>query len=303
MDVLITGVAGFVGSHLSRDLVARGHRVTGTFIGSRPQLPGVELIEVDLLDPRKLAAVVESADPDGIVHLAGLSHVGESWGRPDLYFQVNVLGSENLLNAARGVRVILASSAEVYGLVPEEDQPLTEDRTLAPTSPYGMSKAAMERFAAYHDATIVRSFNICGPGQATNFALPTFAQQLRAIAGDKQSPMIQVGNLSARRDFIHIDDAVAGYRAVLEQGQPGGVYNLGSGQAHSIQAALEELIRISGVSAEVEVDPERVRKVDVPLLVSSTEPLQALGWAAEKTLSEALQDLWEQTAEPGIPKS
>ncbi len=261
------------------------------------------MIEVDLLDPRKLAAVVESADPDGIVHLAGLSHVGESWRRPDLYFQVNVLGSENLLNAARGVRVVLASSAEVYGLVPEEDQPLTEDRTLAPTSPYGMSKAAMERFAAYHDATIVRSFNICGPGQATNFALPTFAQQLRAIAGDKQSRVIQVGNLSARRDFIHIDDAVAGYSAVLEQGQPGGVYNLGSGQAHSIQAALEELIRISGVSPEVEVDPERVRKVDVPLLVSSTEPLQALGWAAEKTLSEALQDLWEQTAEPGIPKS
>ena len=299
MDVFITGVAGFVGSHLGRYLVDRGHRVSGTFIGERPELEGVDLIEADLLDPAKLSEVIEATAPDGIVHLAGLSHVGESWKRPDLYFRVNVLGSENLLRAAEGVRVVVASSAEVYGLVPEEEQPLTEDRVPAPTSPYGMSKAAMERIATHYDATIVRSFNICGPGQAPIFALPTFAQQLRAIAEGKQPPTLQVGNLSARRDFVHVDDAVAVIGTLIEQGQPKEIYNLGSGQAHSVQEALDELIRISGVLAEVEVDRARLRAVDVPLLVASTNPLNALGWKAEKSLSEALQDLWNETAEQG----
>jgi GDP-4-dehydro-6-deoxy-D-mannose reductase len=292
-------VAGFVGSHLGRHLVDRGHRVSGTYIGERPELNGVDLIVADLLDAARLSEVIEATAPDGIVHLAGLSHVGESWKRPDLYFRVNVLGSENLLRAADGVRVVVASSAEVYGLVPEEEQPLTEDRVPAPTSPYGMSKAAMERIAAHYDATIVRSFNICGPGQAPIFALPTFAQQLRAIAEGEQSPAIQVGNLSARRDFVHVEDAVAGFRTLIEQGHPGEVYNIGSGQAHSVQEALDELIRISGVLAEVEVDRARLRSVDVPLLVASTIPLNSLGWRAEKTLSEALQDLWNETAEQG----
>jgi len=303
MNVLITGVAGFVGSHLSRHLAENGHHVTGTFIGERPELAGVDLVRVDLLNSAKLAETIDAAAPDRIVHLAGLSHVGESWQQPELYFRVNVLGSENLLHAARGARVIVASSAEVYGAVPEEEQPLTEDRDLAPMSPYGMSKASMERIAVYHEATIVRSFNICGPGQAAIFALPAFAHQLRAIAGGDRAPVIQVGNLSARRDFIHVDDAVAGFSALLEGGHPGGIYNLGSGQAHSIRAALDELIRISGVSPEVEVDPERIRKVDVPLLVASTEPLQALGWEARKTLPEALEDLWDKTAGQGTTKS
>ena len=303
MNVLITGVGGFVGSHLCRHLLDRGHRVTGTYIGAEPDLDGADLAEVDLLDSSRLAEVIAAAAPDGIVHLAGLSHVGESWQKPELYFRVNVLGSENLLRAAQGVRVIAASSAEVYGAVPEEEQPLAEGREVAPMSPYGMTKAAMERIALFHDATIVRSFNICGPGQASTFALPTFARQLRAIAEGDQEPVIQVGNLSARRDFIPVADAVAGYRVLLESDQAGKVFNLGSGQAHSIQAVLDELIRISGVSPKVEVDPARCRQVDVPLLVASTEPLQALGWRADTTLSEALQDIWQETAEQGTTNS
>jgi len=296
MHVLITGVGGFVGTRLSRHLRDHGHRVTGTFIGEEPGLGGMDLIQVDLLDSQELGKVVAAVDPDSIVHLAGLSHVGESWQHPELYFRVNVLGSENLLRAAKGARVIVASSAEVYGAVPENEQPLAEDRDVAPMSPYGLSKAAMERIALLYDATIVRSFNIVGPGQAPTFALPAFAHQLKAIGRGEQAPVVQVGNLSARRDFVHVDDAVEGYRVLLEQGSPRKVYNLGSGRAHSIEAVLEELIRISGISPKVEVDPKRFRKVDVPLLVASTEPLQALGWAADKTLDQALEDLWRETA-------
>jgi GDP-4-dehydro-6-deoxy-D-mannose reductase len=271
--------------------------VTGTYIGDPPELEGVDLVAMDLLDPARLSEVITRTSPERIVHLAGLSHVGESWRHPELYFRVNVLGSENLLRAARGVGVIVASSAEVYGAVAEEEQPLREDRDASPVSPYGMSKAAMERIALFHDATIVRSFNIVGPGQAPTFALPAFAQQLRAIGRGKQAPVLQVGNLSARRDFIHIDDAVEGYRVLVERGSPRGVYNLGSGRAWAIGDALDELIRISGIEAAVEVDPRRFRQVDVPLLVASTEPLRALGWRTDKSLTMALQDLWLEVAE------
>lgn len=303
MHVLITGVAGFVGSRLSRYLRDQGHRVTGTFIGRRPALDGVELEEVNLLDAPGLERTIATAAPEAIVHLAGLSHVGESWQQPELYFRVNVLGSENLLRAAGDARVIVASSAEVYGAVPEEEQPLTEDREVAPMSPYGMTKAAMERIALLHDATVVRSFNIVGPGQGPSFALPTFAGQLKAIAAGERAAHLEVGNLSARRDFVHLDDAVEGYGLLLAEGRPGYVYNLGSGRAHSIQAALDELIRVSGIAARIEVDPRRFRKVDVPLLVASAKPLQALGWKASRSLTEALQDLWQETVDQNTASS
>ncbi len=299
MRVLITGAAGFVGSQLSRRLAAEGHDVAGTYIGAPPDLAGVELYEADLLDPAALAQAVAKARPEAVVHLAGLSHVGESWRRPAEYFRVNVLGAENMLRAAAGARLVAASSAEVYGAVPEREQPIPESRAVAPQSPYALTKAAMERLALAAGAVVVRSFNIVGPGQASRFALPAFAGQLAAIHAGRQRPVLQVGNLAARRDFLHVEDAVAGYRAVLERGEPGGVYNLGSGQALSIADALERLIALSGVEARVEVDEARFRPVDLPLLAADGSRLRALGWAPQRTLDDALRDLWAASASRG----
>ncbi len=182
MRVLITGVSGFVGFRLARHLAAQGHEVAGTYLRDRPDLAGVELFDLDLLDETLLAETVDTVEPQVVVHLAGLSHVGESWSRPADYFRVNVLGSENLVRAAAGARLIAASSAEVYGTVPESDQPISESRSVAPESPYALTKAAMERLVLAEGGLVVRSFNIVGPGQAQNFALPAFTRQLVAMS-------------------------------------------------------------------------------------------------------------------------
>lgn len=295
MRILITGVSGFVGSHLARHLAAQDHQVSGTYIRDAPHLEGIELFDVDLLDEAALTHAVATSQPEIVVHLAGLSHVGESFARPADYFRVNVLGTENLQNAARGIRLLAASSAEVYGAVAAGDQPIEESRSPAPQSPYALTKAAMERLVQVQGAVIVRAFNIVGPGQAQTFALPAFAMQLAAIRAQRQRPVLEVGNLSARRDFVHVDDAVRAYEVLLTEAEEGGIYNLGSGEAYSIEEALQRLIQTSGVAPSVEVDPKRCRPIDLPLLQADIHRLSDLGWARSKTLDDALGDLWQST--------
>lgn len=292
MRVLITGVAGFVGSRLAGYLHDQGHQVIGTYLETPPLLPGVELHDVDLLDEDLLGTIVQRAEPETIVHLAGLSHVGESWSRPADYYRVNVLGTKSLLQSTKGARLVAASSAEVYGAVPESEQPIAETRGVAPQSPYALTKAAMELLVASANGVIVRSFNIIGPGQAPIFALPAFARQLAAMSLGEQGEVLQVGNLSARRDFVHIDDAVKAYEVLLHEGTTGGCYNLGTGAAHSIQDVLERLISVSGLSPEVQEDPARVRPIDLPLLQADNHRLCQLGWESSRDLDEALRDLW-----------
>lgn len=300
MRVLITGLAGFLGRHLARELKAHGWQVAGTVLAERADLSGVEELHADVTEAAALRGVVERWKPDAVVHLAGLTHVGSSWQQMPEYFRVNVEGTANLLDALAGAttgapgqcRVVFASSAEVYGRVPEAEQPIGEDRPPAPRSPYALTKAAAELLMRRAQAVTVRSFNIVGPGQAEGFALPSFARQLAAIARGDSAPTLRVGNLEARRDFLHVADAVRAFRLLLEHGEPGTTYNLGSGQAFSIQEALERLMAVSGVTAEVEVDPERLRPVDVPLLAAETSRLRSLGWQPEASLDDALQALW-----------
>ncbi len=295
MRVLVTGVGGFLGAHLAQRLLDRGHRVVGTTWGTTSNLAGVELHEVDLLDTRGLLAVVHAAEPEAIIHLAGLSHVGESWQRPADYFQVNVLGTENVLNAATGVghcRVLLASSAEVYGLVPEDRQPIVETEPVAPRTPYALTKAAAERLTIRAGGVVARCFNLVGPGQSDRFALPAFAAQLAAIAKGDQPPILQVGNLSARRDFVHVADGVAALALLAELGVPAEIYNVATGRAVSIAEALDRLIAISGLRVEIQEDPTRLRPVDMPLLEGNAAKLRALGWAPERDLDLALGELW-----------
>lgn len=306
MHVLITGVGGFVGPRLARNLLEHGHQVSGTWLESmpRPALPvipaGVELYHADLLDPGSLELAIHASNPDVIVNLAGLSHVGESWKKPGEYFRVNVLGTENLLEAAtdggRTRAVVCASSAEVYGPVPEDEQPLHEERMPDPRSPYALTKAAAERIALARGAVVARSFNLVGPGQAASFALPSFASQLAGIARGKGEKVLKVGNLSARRDFVHVDDGADAFRILAERGRPGHIYNIASGHAVSVSEALDRLRAVSGVEAEVQVDPERMRPVDVPLLLGDSHHLRQLGWEPRRSLDQALADLWSSIA-------
>ncbi len=305
MRILVTGVSGFVGFRLAQHLLARGHEVAGTYLRDRPPLTGIELFDVDLLDLEALREAVHRASPERVVHLAGLSHVGESWTRMADYFRVNVLGSENLMRVTAGLPVLAASSAEVYGLVPEESQPIPETSPLSPRSPYALTKAAMERLVLAAGGVIMRSFNIIGPGQARSFALPAFAGQLAEMAAGRQEPVLQVGNLTARRDFVPVGDAVSAIETLLLEGEPGTCYNLGSGVAHSIAEILDRLIAISGVETRIEEDPARCRPVDLPLLRANNGRLLSLDWSQSGSLDGALTDLWQTTqalaaGEPGI---
>jgi len=293
MKVLITGVSGFIGSHLARHLVELGHDVSGAYIRDRPILDGVELFEAELLDTAALRGALRLAKPEVIVHLAGLSHVGASWNDMAEYFRVNVLGTESLLDAAKDSVVLVASSAEVYGSVPETEQPIPEERHVAPCSPYGLTKAAMERLALMRGATVVRAFNVVGPGQTEDFALPAFAAQLAGFDRGDGAAVLKVGNLAARRDLLHVRDAVAAYAVLLQRAGKGEVYNVGSGRALAIGEALDRLIAISGVKCRVEVDPGRFRPVDMPLLVADNSRLRSLGWSVAHPLDRALEQLWE----------
>ena len=293
MRVLLTGASGFLGRRLGAALVARGDQVVGACVERQGIPAGVDFQHLDVRDRARVGAVVAAADPEVVFHLAALSHVGESWRRIPDYFAINVLGVEHVLAAAGDCPVLFMSSAEVYGLVPDEAQPISERREVSPRTPYAMTKAAAERLVLAAGATVVRSFNLIGAGQAASFALPSFAAQLAAIERGAE-PLLAVGNLSARRDFVHIDDAVMALAQLAEEPQPGEIFNLASGADSSIAELLERLIALSGLAVRCREDPEKLRPVDVPRLCGDASRLRALGWAPEHGVETALRDLFAE---------
>jgi len=294
MRVLITGASGFLGRHLAAGIAAAGWTPVALSIDAAGLAAGVEHHTVDVRDRAAVAAAVGAAAPDAVVHLAALSHVGESWRRIPDYYAVNVLGSEHVLDAARGRRILFASSAEVYGDVPESEQPIVEGRELAPRSPYALTKAVGERLALAANATVVRMFNLLGPGQAVSFALPSFAGQLAAIAAGEREGVLRVGNLEARRDFVHVHDAVDALCRLLAVDSRREVFNIASGRALSIAEALAALCAVSGVTPRIEVDRERLRPADLPLLKGDGRRLAALGWTPARGVEAALSELWQE---------
>lgn len=315
MRALVTGATGFVGQHLIRRLLRSGAQVTGTLMAgseappagtlSRDEMAAVDWLPLDLTSPESVEAVVRRAAADRVFHLAAQSSVGGSFGAPALTWAVNATGTWQLLHAladrGTGARVVFASSAEVYGAVPEEDQPIRETRPLRPASPYAASKAAAEMacvqaaLAGGVQAVIARSFNHTGPGQDTRFALPSFASQLARMHGGAE-PVLRVGNLEARRDMLDVRDVVDAYLLLAERGEGGQAYNVCSGSAHTLRALVDVLVLASGVDARVEVDAARVRPVDLPLLVGDSARVRALGWAPRVPLEQTLAELLEEKA-------
>ena len=304
--VLVTGAEGFVGRRLVPRLVERGAAVTACHApecaapGEDPAAGAratVTPVALDIRDRDEVGRVFREARPEAVVHLAGLSDVAASWRRIDDYYRVNVEGSEHVAAAARALpeacRLVVASSAEVYGPVPEAELPAPETRGLAPGSPYALTKAAVERLALPLGAVVVRSFNLIGPGQGANFALPSFAGQLAAIEAGREEPVLHVGNLTPRRDFVHVDDGADAYALLVERGVPGSVYNVARGEAIELRAALGRLIEISGLEVEVRQDPGRLRPADVPVMCGDASRLRALGWRPRRSFDRALEAIWE----------
>jgi GDP-4-dehydro-6-deoxy-D-mannose reductase len=240
-----------------------------------------------------------------VLHLAGQAFVPPSIADPLATLAVNATGTAHVLEAVRAlpnaerVRVVLVSSAEVYGKQRPERMPLDEAAPVRPENPYAASKAAAEiyggvwaRLYGLHVA-IARPFNHIGPGQDPRFVVPSFAKQLAQIAAGG-SPVMAVGNLEAERDFLDVRDVADAYVALLERGRSGTIYNVCSGRAVSVNEVLRALITIAGVAVEIRQDPERMRPSDVPLLVGDASRLRAeTGWAPERSLQATLRDVYD----------
>lgn len=311
MRLLVTGAAGFVGGHLVRALLADGHEVwAGSMDGAAPPggAGGARWMALDVTSDHSVASAIAEARPEGVFHLAGQASVGASFTDPLGTWEVNATGSLRLLNALEeGTRFLLASSAEVYGVVPEEEQPIREARPLRPPNPYAASKAAAEMAAVQASlsgrvaAVIARSFNHTGPGQDTRFALPSFARQLAAMRSGTGERVLHVGNLDARRDFLDVRDVVRAYVVLLERGEAGETYNVCSGHALRLRELVDAMVGLADAEIRVEVDPTRVRPVDVPLLLGDAGRLRALGWTPRVELEETLRDLLHAEAERSFP--
>ncbi|HEV3051643.1 MAG TPA: GDP-mannose 4,6-dehydratase [Longimicrobium sp.] len=307
MRVLVTGAAGFVGSWLVPALVARGHAVyaAGPPAHAAPgDGMGAQWVALDVTSADSVAAAVERTAPDAVFHLAGQASVGESFKNPLATWDVNATGTLRLAHALpKGTRLLLVSSAEAYGLVSETEQPISAERPLRPCNPYAASTAAAE-FAALQagesgglEVVVTRSFNHTGPGQSPGFAVAGWARQLAVIRAGGAEPVLQVGNLSARRDYLDVRDVVRAYLTLMQNGTPGSVYNVCSGTARSMREVADELVDLSATQARVEVDSERVRPVDIPLLLGDNARLRALGWAPAIPFRQTLADLLEWQAE------
>lgn len=314
MRVLVTGAGGFVGQHLVRDLLADGTEVWGATMTGRapeegPLSPGeagaARWVALDVTDEGSVRAALAEAEPDRVYHLAGQSSVGASFAEPLGTWEVNATGTFLLLHLlgertreSGPPRLLLASSAEVYGAVPPDRLPIAETAPLAPQNPYAASKAAAEMAAADAvargrvEVVIARSFNHTGPGQTPQFALPSFALQLaRMEEAPEAERVLRVGNLSAERDILDVRDVVRAYRVLMDHGESGRAYNVCSGEARALQSLVEELIELSGTSARLTVDPARVRPVDVPILLGDAGALRELGWTPRIPLRQTLADL------------
>jgi GDP-4-dehydro-6-deoxy-D-mannose reductase len=296
MRVFVTGADGFVGRHLGRALRDSGHAV------SEAPSPG-EAGGFELTDPSSVRATLESVKPEAIVHLAAVSSVAESHRDPARTMAVNALGTTHLLAAVKDVcpsaRLLIVSSGEVYGRRPP-GLASVEDLPTAPQSPYGASKAAGEVVALqFHrsygtDVVVARPFAHLGRGQAPHFVVPSFATQIAAIARGATEPVLRTGDLSPRRDLLHVEDVVRAYELLLREGRPGGIYNVASGIGRSIRELLDEMLALARVEARIEPNPALVRPVEIPEMVGDPTRLRAHGWAPRRTVRDALVEVFEE---------
>ena len=307
MNILITGINGFVAGHLAERLarnpaytiwgIARSHALT------LPALVGrVNLVSLDLRDDVRLRQVLADGKPDAILHLAAQASVAKSFGDALNTMHDNILPSVALMQYSAELKldplIVFAGSNEIFGTVSTDHMPIGESEPLQPVTPYGVSKAAVDmaayQFHVSHKLRTIRLrlFSHIGPRQSDAYAVSAFAAQIAKIEAGMQEPILKVGNLSARRDLTDVRDVAAAYEALLTRGVAGAAYNVGSGRSYEIRALLDQLVALSSVPITVEVDPARLRPVDVPDVVCDNRALTtATGWQPTTPLSTTLRDM------------
>lgn len=305
---LVTGIAGFVGSHLAELLLLQGYEVYG-LRRPRTKMDHIESIanklhleDADLLDSHSLYTMISRIKPDVIFHLAAQSFVPTSWVSPSVTLEVNIVGSANLFEAVRQVGIDpviqIACSSEEYGLVHEDELPIKETNPLRPLSPYAVSKLAMDylgyQYYESYKVRIVRTrgFNHTGPRRGDTFAESTFAKQIAMIEKGKQEPIIHVGNLDSKRDYTDVRDMVRAYVLATEKCDPGEVYNICTGGAIQMDDMLKLLLSFTKIKPEIKPDPARMRPSDVPVLIGDNSKfVEKTGWKPEIPFEKTMEDL------------
>ena len=304
--VLLTGITGFIGSHLAERLLADGHEVHGIAFESPPYphlaavADRIRFHRADLGDLDALGAAVAAARPDALVHLAGQAIPSLAQQDASATVAVNVAGTANILAALEpiaGARIVFASSADVYG-VPDH-APVAEDAPLRPTNVYAESKVRAEALVraygdrAGHPAVILRPANTNGPRQHAGLAASGFAKQIAEAEAGQGAAVIRHGRLDSERDFIDVRDIATAYAAAIElRPERTETYNVGSGVAVSVERILEILVGLARVPMATEVDPERVRPGDATVLaVDASAFRRRTGWAPRIPLERSLADL------------
>jgi GDP-4-dehydro-6-deoxy-D-mannose reductase len=309
---LITGGQGFVAQWAIRAMLARGWHVTAAGIahGAEPPILSddergrVEWVAMDVTESEQIAAAIDRAAPDVVLHLAAISHVPDAKRNPARAYEVNAVGTVRLLSELAERRreghgdplVLVVGSSEQYGRHDADEMPLDEQAEQRPLTLYAASKAAQEVAAlqAFRGDGLrvicTRSFNHSGRGQAPSFVLPGLVTRALAVAG--QGGQLAIGNGDTVRDFLHVDDVVAAYLSLLDSGTAGEVYNVCSGEGVSIRALAESVLQRIGVPADISTDPALTRPVDVPVQIGSNAKLRrATGWTPRRTREDIIDDL------------
>ncbi|MEO0082867.1 MAG: GDP-mannose 4,6-dehydratase [candidate division WOR-3 bacterium] len=316
MNILITGITGFAGSHLAEFLLKeKKHKVFGTFRW-RSRMENIEhiknqliLYECDLKDMTATFDIIKKIKPDMIFHLAAQSYVPMSWVAPAETLTTNILSEVNIFEAVRNLKLTdclihIAGSSEEYGMVYPKETPIKETNPLRPLSPYGVSKVAQDLmgyqyFMSYNLKIIrTRAFNHTGPRRGEVFVTSNFSKQIVEIEKGIRKPIIYVGNLDAVRDFTDVRDVVRAYYLTLAKGKPGEVYNVCSGKGYKIKEMLNILLSLAKVDIDIKQDPKRLRPSDVELLIGdNTKISKEIGWRPEIPFKQTLSDLlnfWRQ---------
>ena len=300
--VLIFGAGGFVGSYLCKEFLNNGYKVSGTDKGEGSALPSeVDFYKTDLMQADEVEKLIGQIQPDIIVNLAAISSVGASWNMPQTTMAINVIGALNIMEAARKSeqkpRILFVGSSEEYVI---SENPLDENTQLNANNPYGISKVTQEQFAKLYREQYglkiycVRPFNHTGIGQRDSFVLPSFCKQVAEIDKSGKDGKIQVGNLKVKRDFSHVKDVVRAYRMIVESDNCNQIYNVGSGNAYSLEDMLTYIIGLSNQHIEIEVEQNRIRPTDQPVICCDRSLIgKELGWEPQYNVYDALKEMYE----------
>jgi len=312
---LITGITGFVGSHMAEYILSQkdDFEVLGLVRWRAPKdnikdiLDKITLCYGDLTDAYSLKAILSRHKPDVIFHLAAQSYVDFSFRAPIATLEANVIGTANLLEAVKELKIAqkydpvmhICSSSETYGQVTEDEVPIKEDNPFRPASPYAVSKVgedmlAFQYWLSWKIKTIrTRMFTHTGPRRGEVFVVSSFAKQIAAIEAGKAKPVIKVGNLDSVRTFLDIKDAIRAYWLLVNKCKPGEAYNIGGVETMTVGQMLDMLLKLSKVKGiKVEVDPERLRPSDVTLQIPCIDKfVNQTGWKPEIQFSQTLEDI------------